>query len=140
MMITQKIRYSCLILITVLFISALTWFLYLANAGVDHLVFAIMRQIPYGDKVCHICVYGLLALLINLSLRCRKVHLWKTQIYLGSILTLCLVGIEEASQQYLPTRSQDWWDYLASCIGILGSAAMTSYLAKILQIQERKVK
>ena len=133
----QKVRYGCLLFITALFISGLSWFLYLANAGVDHIVFALMRQIPYGDKICHIGVYGMLALLLNLSLRCRKIDFGLTDIYLGSFLAIFLVGLEEISQLFMPTRTYDWWDFIASCIGIFISASLTPCAAKAVLLKNK---
>jgi len=135
MLTSKKVRYGCLLVITALFISFLSWFLYLANAGVDHIVFAVMRQIPYGDKLSHIGVYGILALLLNLSLRGKKIHFYQASFYLGSLLTLILVGIEETSQQFLPTRSQDWLDYVASCIGVLLTATITPFTIRTLGLK-----
>ena len=34
------------------------------------------------------------------------------------VLLLCFASIDEFAQKYVPTRTVDWWDWLANCLGI----------------------
>jgi polysaccharide biosynthesis protein VpsQ len=81
-------------------------------------VFAWVYYVPAGDKLGHFLLMGGLAFLLNLSLHCRKVRVFHTSWLLGSVLVLCLAGLEELSQAFLPTRNFDGLDFLADVAGV----------------------
>jgi len=75
-------------------------------------------MIPYGDKVGHLGLFGLLTLLANLSSKCRGFSGRRFNIYWGSFYVLTFVTLEELSQRFLPTRTLDIYDNGADLIGI----------------------
>jgi VanZ family protein len=79
----------------------------LANLG-QLGILSSLNQIPYGDKIGHFILYGILTLLIDLALFGSLPHLSRQLIVLRVALILALfIGLEEFSQQYFPTRTFD---------------------------------
>jgi hypothetical protein len=97
------------------------------HLGILHPVY----DFPYGDKVGHFLIFGLLSLLVNLSvLEIGSPSDASTSANPGTIRTLiktCLilaliVGLEEFSQRWIPSRTSDWFDLSASYFGIASFA------------------
>ncbi len=70
--------------------------------------------IPYGDKIGHAVLYGIMALLLNYGLSYKKFK----SVPLGSFLVLLFAIVEEFSQIYIPSRTFDIKDILANIIGV----------------------
>ena len=76
-------------------------------------------DIPFGDKVAHFTLYGILALLINLSAfgaRPGKSPV-RTAVFCSSVL-VTLIALEELSQLWLPLRHASWTDLASSLLGV----------------------
>jgi polysaccharide biosynthesis protein VpsQ len=108
--------YACAVLCIVL----------LADFGKASSVFRFVKSFPYGDKVAHFTLMGLLALAVNMALSCRIVRPGRVPLLVGSLWVALVVAVEEAMQYYIPTRSCDPYDLLADFLGILlvGSLAL----------------
>lgn len=80
----------------------------------------ILNQIPYGDKVGHFILYGVLTLLLDLTLFRSRPHLRPGLIALQVALVLALlIGLEEYSQQFFAKRSFDLVDLAFSYLGVI---------------------
>jgi VanZ family protein len=97
-------------------------------ADTTHLGFIYrLYDFPFGDKVGHFILFGLLSLFINLSINCHvssddtnpvsKQKETRTVIKTSLIIAL-FVGLEEFSQRWFPTRTSDLLDLFASYLGI----------------------
>ena len=91
----------------------------LADLGQLGFLYSIY-DFPYGDKVGHFLLYGILTLLIDLAFlsplptqRRRRVA-----VNTGLLLTL-VITVEEFSQQYFSSRTFDLVDLTASYLGVL---------------------
>ncbi len=75
---------------------------------------------PFGDKLGHFILFGLLSLLVNLSL-IQDHPEWdrRRSAAMASLSIIVLIGLEEFSQQWFVTRSADVFDWLAGCTGVL---------------------
>ena len=75
-----------------------------------------MEEIPYIDKVVHICMYGGLCLILWIEyLRNHKTVNWNHVIWGGIIAPVAMSGCIELMQAYCTdTRSGDWLDFLAN--------------------------
>ena len=83
-------------------------------------VLGFLYKIPYGDKVGHFILYGILALLIDLALFRSHPDLDRNRIVVRVALILALlIGLEEFSQRYIPNRSFDLVDLAFSYVGVL---------------------
>lgn len=103
--------------LTILFTFFILLIIVLADLGKFSTLF-IMR-FPYADKAGHFILYGILTLLINLSLFRSLPLRSRTRliIFSGLILAL-LIGIEEFSQQYFADRTFSLSDLTASYLGV----------------------
>ncbi len=90
----------------------------LADEGRLGFLYALY-DFPYGDKVGHFILFGLLSLLINLSVFEARPNADKKRlaVIVGLILAF-LIGLEELSQIWFPTRSFDLLDLAASYLGV----------------------
>lgn len=89
-----------------------------------------MEEIPYIDKIVHLCMYGGLTGVIWFEYiwHYRKTK-WKS-LYIGGILfPVCMSGIIEILQGTCTTdRSGDWCDFIANCVGIGLACILSRYL------------
>jgi polysaccharide biosynthesis protein VpsQ len=97
----------------------------LANNG-DLPIARLMRILPYSDKLGHFFLIGLLGLLLNLSLNCRK---WGFFL-IGSLLVGTFATLEEVSQLYSPHRTFDIGDLAADYLGLLVFGFLATFLCK----------
>lgn len=110
--------------LTVLFVLFIILITVLADTGSLDILYRINR-IPYADKAGHFLLYGILALLIDLTLfrslppeRSRGTSRTRVAVVSGLILAL-LIGLEEFSQQYFADRTFSLMDLGASYLGVI---------------------
>ncbi|HSL30858.1 MAG TPA: VanZ family protein [Anaerolineales bacterium] len=91
----------------------------LANTG--HLAsLDFLQIIPYSDKAGHFLLYGILALLINLTLFRSYPQGHRIWIAVSSSAVLALlIGLEEWSQQLFVNRTFSFADLGASYLGVI---------------------
>ncbi len=90
-----------------------------ANTGFIHPGHALVRNLPFGDKVSHMVLFGGLALVSNLALGCRTMRLGGGNVLVGSVAVTAFVIVEELSQGFLANRSLDGSDLAADLVGII---------------------
>lgn len=110
--------YKLLSLITVVFFAFILWIIYLADSGSRSVFFTLVQQWPNGDKVCHLLLYGLLTLLLNLALELKTLSLAGLKIYVGTLAVSVFAATEELSQAWFPSRTLDAMDLAADAAGI----------------------
>ena len=104
--------------LTILFTAFILLVIVLADTG--HLGFlAIVYEIPRADKVAHFLLYGILVLLIDLTLiRSYPEHSrGRIALFSGLVLAL-LIGLEEFSQRLFANRTFSLVDLTASYLGV----------------------
>jgi len=83
-------------------------------------ILGVVNRIPFGDKAGHFILYGILTLLIDLTLIRSRPDLSPNLIVLRCALILALlIGLEEFSQQYFPKRTFDLVDLTFSYLGVI---------------------
>ena len=99
------------------FFTFIAWIIVISDAGIPNIFIDSIRSIPYGDKLGHMVLYGVLAGLVNLSIGDQhKRHLG---LPLGCALVLLFTLLEELSQGFFPsTRTLDIGDVVADFLGI----------------------
>lgn len=103
---------------TFLFVLFIVLIIVLADMGKLGSLF-IMR-LPYADKAGHFILYGILALLINLSLfRSLPLRSRKWAAVISGLTLSLLIGLEEFSQQYFANRTFSLSDLSASYLGVI---------------------
>lgn len=110
-----------------LFASFLVLVILAANTGTGAPIFHLVHEIPYGDKIGHFFLMGMLSFLANLSLGGRMLEFrGRRMMLMGSAIVLVIVTLEELSQHFIPNRTLDGGDLIADYAGILlfGKLAM----------------
>lgn len=80
----------------------------------------LINQIPFGDKAGHFILYGILTLLLDLTLIRALPNRSPRLIVLSMGLVLALIiGLEEYSQQFFAKRTFDLVDLSFSYMGVL---------------------
>ena len=78
-----------------------------------------LYDFPNGDKAGHFLLYGILSLLLNLTLlRSRRFPDPRRAAWTLTLLLALAIGLEELSQTLVPERTPDWWDLLFSYLGV----------------------
>ena len=105
--------------ITFLFALFIILIIVLADKGQLGLL-KLINQIPYGDKVGHFILYGILTLLINLTLlRSLPSQSPRRVTVISSLILALLIGIEELSQQFFASRTVSFQDLFAGYLGVI---------------------
>ena len=105
--------------LTVLFTLFLVLIVVLADTG-NLGVLAVVYTIPYADKLGHFLLYGILALLVNLTL--FRAFAGQSRRLLSVTITLTLflvIGLEELSQRSFVSRTFSLEDLAASYLGVI---------------------
>ncbi len=117
-------------LLGIVFSCFLVWIIFSADIGRGSIFFELVRLIPYGDKVGHFILFGILTLLVNVGSSFKRFSLFHYRPYLGSLIVAVVVFLEECSQLYFPNRTFDFYDLLADCVGIVIFSGLTLVLEK----------
>ncbi len=127
----KKIINTLIPLGAISFFCFIIWVIYLANTGQNSVFFQFVASIPYGDKLGHFCLFGLLTLAINFACKLKSFKVHSIELFLGTILVFIFVIIEEFSQYFIPNRTFDLIDLSADFVGIVFFNVVTSYLRKL---------
>jgi VanZ family protein len=106
--------------LVILFALLIIIIIVLADLGALPQFLQVWKDLPYGDKVGHFILYGILTLLVDLALfhslpdRSRN---WLA-VTSGLILAL-LIGLEEFSQQFFANRTFSLRDLAAGYLGVI---------------------
>ena len=121
-----------LVLIAIGFFGFIGWVIYLANTGQKSVFFELVAAIPYGDKLGHFCLFGLLTLFINLAFKFKTKNVAGRPIYLAVLIVSTFVILEELSQHFVESRTLDFVDLIADFAGIAAFSAISAWLCKKL--------
>lgn len=105
-------------IICILFFAFLLWLIAMANTGQHSVFFDLAYSLPYGDKISHVILFGLLTLGCITSSGFTVLNLYGLQCYRGTIVTSIFVVVEELSQALIPARTLDSGDFVADAMGI----------------------
>ena len=97
------------------FFIVLLYIFYRADTADYNFAFRVVGYIPYGDKIMHAILYGIMTMLLNFGLKYKKFY----NLQLGAIIVFTFAVLEECSQYYIPSRTFDVYDILADFIGII---------------------
>jgi len=119
------------------FIAFFITLIWIADRGEGSHWWAFIDRIPNGDKVGHVGLVGTLALLCNLAVRPRPSTRLTSLITLATLSLLVLLSLEELSQAFIPTRTCDFFDWLADLAGLaLGQFAASKLRPRICAVSE----
>lgn len=81
---------------------------------------SVINRIPFGDKMGHFILYGILTLLIDLTLlRSLRGLSSRLLVFRVALILALLIGLEEYSQQFFAKRTFNLADLASSYLGVL---------------------
>jgi len=101
------------------FFIFISFIIFLADTANYNFAFRFLGHIPYGDKIGHIVLYGIMAWLLNFGLRFKSYKIFGFNMQLGALIVILFAIIEEGTQYYIPSRSFDLYDILGDFIGVI---------------------
>lgn len=92
-----------------------------------------MPDISLLDKWVHMIMYGGLCSVIWWEyVRQHTTLEWKPLAIGAILIPIAMSGLLELMQEYCTaTRSGDWWDFVANCVGVLLGAACGLILSRV---------
>ena len=115
------------------FFLFILWIIVVSDSGRSNVLIDTVRAIPYGDKLGHLILFGVLAALVSFSLTHQKKKYFGLP--LGCALVLLFALLEELSQGFFPSaRTLDIGDVVADLVGIYFVAWMMQ--KRILSIKK----
>lgn len=99
-----------------LLFTFICWIIFQADTGKPNFFIDAIRNIPGGDKLGHLWLYGLLALLLSYAWRHNPRRYLGMPV--GCALVLAFAIVEETSQAFFPARTLDFADVAADYIGV----------------------
>ena len=79
------------IISTLVFFVFILWIIYLANTGQSSIFFDLVKMLPYGDKVGHLLLFGILTIGLNFMFKFKQIKLSVLKVYWGSFIVLIFV-------------------------------------------------
>ncbi len=105
--------------LTILFGMFIILIIILADTG-NLGILKLVNRIPLGDKAGHFTLYGILTLLINLTLfQSIPAQDRKWIVVISGLILALLIGLEEFSQQNFANRTFSLSDLTASYLGVI---------------------
>jgi polysaccharide biosynthesis protein VpsQ len=105
--------------LTILFTLFIILIIVLADTG-NLGILGVVYHIPYADKAGHFILYGILALLIDLTLfRSIPDQNRILVVAISGLILFLLIGIEELSQRSFSNRTFSLGDLSASYLGVI---------------------
>jgi len=111
--------YKIITSISLVFFAFILWIIYQADTGQNSIFFNLAQKSPYGDKLGHFTLFGLLTLSINYITKFKYIQFGFINVLIGTFSVFVFVLIEELSQYFLPTRTFDVLDIFADIVGII---------------------
>ena len=106
--------------LAILFALFLLIIVILADMGALPHFLQVWKDLPYGDKVGHFILYGILTLLVDLALfRSLPNRSPKQVAVISGLILAILIGLEEFSQQFFANRTFSLKDLAASYLGVI---------------------
>ena len=102
-------------ILPILFFILICAIIITADMANYNFAFRVVGKVPYGDKIAHALLFGVMALLLNRALDFKSC----CNFLVGSIAVLSFATIEEFSQIFISSRSFDLLDLLADFIGVI---------------------
>lgn len=115
---------------TLLFFFFIVWIIFQADLGHQNIFLDITKAIPFGDKLGHVLLFGLLTLGTNIIFKNTKTRIGQLSIFKGTLLVTTIVFLEELSQFFSDSRTLDIYDLAADATGIFLFTIITHSIGK----------
>lgn len=129
--------------LALLFVVAMLWIFFAADRSALPGVVTLLYAFPYGDKVGHFVLMGLLTVAVNVLLprriSQRGIDVGSWILLPGSLLTALGVTLEELSQLFFSARTFSGVDLLFSFLGILVADFALRKIFKVAKLQGGRI-
>lgn len=105
-------------LLAAIYVIVLVAIIFIADAEQYSHLLRPIRGIPYGDKISHFLLMGVLSFLVNLSFSCSRIKALGFYFLKGSLIVALIVTLEEFSQLFFKYRTFDLIDLVSDYLGI----------------------
>ena len=112
-------RFSLRVFLPLSFFIFIAYIIFLADTADYNFAFRTIGHIPYGDKIAHALLYGMMAFLLNFGLDFKSYQVASFRLQWGAIIVLAFATIEEMTQYFIPSRTFDLMDLLADLVGVV---------------------
>jgi len=119
------------------YFATIAWLVVTAATWPSHPLLRIAGTVPFGDKLGHFFLMGMLVLVLNYFLRGRALRAGPFSVLIGTAVGAALVVMEELSQQWLPFRTFSGADLLADALGVLAFDALSRWCIGVLVVGPR---
>ena len=110
--------YRVLIFLALIMLAFIVWLSHEATIGNSNMFMEMVRITPYGDKVGHFVLFGLLSALAIAATRFTGTGVYGIKIYWAAIAVSFYALADEILQYFSPARTLDVNDLLASLLGV----------------------
>lgn len=114
--------------VAVLFFLFICYIIFCADTGQSGHLTRHVRSLPFGDKVAHFLLYGMLAFLVNLAFNNTYWTFFGTAVLKGSALVLGFAVAEEFTQLFFSSRSFEVADIICDLLGIYVFAKLARWV------------
>ena len=113
---------------------AAVWALFLAavvvsaNTGAAEPAFEALKAVPWGDKLAHVLLVGVMSLLLNLSLSAARFRCGPLRVLKGTLILFVIATLDELSNLLLSHRNFDLGDLASNYVGIFCFGWLAAWL------------
>lgn len=119
--------------LTIIYIFLMVGIIALANLKSTEYLLSFVGDIPYGDKIGHFVLFGILSFLVNLSFGMKIFRRGKFGFPAGSLLVLLAITLQEFSQLFLSGRTFSLVDLLCGFLGVILGGTTARFVFKKAQ-------
>jgi len=131
--------YKIFTVFSLLFFIFILWIIYLADTGQNSRFFELIHGVPFGDKIGHFILYGVLTFGVVVATRFRVRKIASFTIFSGALYVTVFAVVEEVSQQFFAIRTLDGVDLFADGLGICLFSGLSYLLKQRMSFQNGKI-
>lgn len=110
---TSKIK-----ILTAFYLLIIVGIIIAADIKSTSYLLGFVGNVPYGDKIGHFVLFGVLAFLADFSFGMRNFTFGRFGYLIGSLIVLIGITVEEFTQIFMRGRTFSWVDLLCGYAGI----------------------
>jgi len=122
---------------SLLFFAFICFIIVMADTNHKLGLMKIIEGVPLGDKVGHFMLFGILAGLINVALRFRRLKIWSIDINMAGVLVLCFAIAEEFTQLAFANRTFELADMLSDVLGVWSFVFLSEWMWRRITKESR---
>ena len=121
-----------LVVFALMMLVFIVWVSHQATLGNKNIFMEIVRATPYGDKVGHFVLFGMLSALAIGASKFRGSMFYGRKIYWAAIAVTLYALIDETIQYFSPIRTLDLYDLFAGLLGVILASVICKRVEKFI--------